>query len=73
MKEGRGKGARGGQEGESGGRKGGRGGRKGENGDGKFESVKKRAGNLKVACVFWSDPQLGDEGRVSDINMRRIF
>ena len=34
----------------------------------------KLAGNLKqVACVFWSHPQLGDEGQVSDINMRRIF
>ena len=34
----------------------------------------KMAGNLKqVACVFWSDPQLGDEGKVLDINMRRIF
>ena len=41
---------------------------------GKFESVRKKAGNLtQVACVFWCHPQLGDEGQVSDINMRRIF
>ena len=39
---------------------------------GKFE--KGREINLKqVACVFWCDPQLGDEGQVSDINMDRIF
>ena len=39
-----------------------------------IKSTDKMAGNLKqVACVFWSHPQLGDEGQVSDINMRRIF
>ena len=70
MKEGRGKGARGGREGErgrAGGRKGGRGGKV------------LVAGNLKKLAApppsmrLWCDPQLGDEGRVSDINMRRIF
>ena len=80
-----GKGARGGRKGRAGGRKGegGRGetggkGWKVENGGGgKFDQGYYRwklAGNLKqVACVFWSHPQLGDEGQVSDINMRRIF
>ena len=58
-----------------GGRAGGRKGRAGgvENGA--------RAGNLKFlktlllhqACVFWCDPQLGDEGKVLAINIRRIF
>ena len=38
-----------------------------ENG-GKFENVLV-PGRMRVCC----DPQLGDEGKVSDINMRRIF
>ena len=82
MKEGRGKGARGQGEGESGGREGERGragGRK------RGEGWKRAAGNLKLRSNItgllptgWSHacfgyPHLGDEGRFSDINMRRIF
>ena len=38
----------------------------------------KRAGNLKNFAAppsmrLWCDPQLGDEGKVLAINMRRIF
>ena len=70
-KEGRGKGRAGGRkgEGERGGREGGRGGKVWRWGNLKV-GWKSLAGNLKVACVFCSDPQLGDEGKVSDINMR---
>ena len=67
----------GGREGESGGREG----EKGRAGGGnRGEGVENggRAGNLKNFAAppsmrLWCDPQLGDEGRVSDINMRRVF
>ena len=39
---------------------------------GKFEIFKNFAAPPQ-ACVCWCDPQLGDEGRVLAINMRRIF
>ena len=70
-------GERGKWEGERGEREGGRGKGEGDRGEGvkrwKMAGNLKKAGNLKlVACVFWSHPQLGDEGKVSDINMRRI-
>ena len=48
-----------------GGREGGAKGGKGWKRAGKWREIQKMAGNLKqVACVFWCDPQLGDEGKV---------
>ena len=40
---------------------------------GKFENVKNLAAPPPPSMRLWCDPQLGDEGKVSDINMRRIF
>ena len=54
MKEGRGKGARGGREGERGGREGERGKGEGERGEREGEGVKRwkmAAGNLKLGCT----------------------
>ena len=73
-----------GRKGEGGKGRAGGGGRKGRaGGRNRGEGVENgaRAGNLKFlktlllhqACVFWCDPQLGDEGKLLAINMRRIF
>ena len=45
-----------------------------ENG-GKFEQgYRQMGGKFETSHMrVWCDPQMGDEGKVSDINMRRIF
>ena len=58
--------------GRAGGRKGGGKGWKSIGGGGKFENVKNLAAP-PPSMRLWCDPQLGDGGKFSDINMKRIF